>query len=108
MQKLFEFKDVEYMKRDKEYVNGQSFMYLGRNYSLQLIEDKSLKKPVVKLYQGKFYIETDTRNQEILKQAMEDWYRKKTLEKVIQKVDYYKDSFKIKPRIIKVKQQKKR
>lgn len=107
-QKLFEFKDIEYRKVNKEYVNGESFMYLGRNYSLELIKNSEVKKPDVKLFQGKFYIETNTSNQDKLKLAMENWYRKKTLEKIIEKVDYYKFYINIEPRSIKVKEQKKR
>ncbi len=36
VQKLFEIREVEYRKREKQYVNGESFIYLGRNYSLQI------------------------------------------------------------------------
>lgn len=108
VQKLFELKDVEYRRREKEYVNGESFMYLGRNYSLQLIMDLSVKMPTVKLYRGKFYINTNTKDENQLRQAMEQWYRRKTLEKVLEKVEYYEPYFKVKPNSIKVKEQKKR
>lgn len=107
-QKLFEFKDVEYRKRKKEYVNGESFMYLGRNYSLEIIKNEDVKRPQVKLYRGKFYIETNTMDQDKLKQAMEQWYREKTLEKILEKADYYKSYFNKDPNSIKVKEQKKR
>lgn len=108
VQKLFEFKDVEYRKIKKEYVNGETFMYLGRNYSLQIIENKKIKKPKVKLYRGKFYIKTNTKDQKKLKEAMEKWYREKALEKILEKVDYYKSYFNNEPNSVKVKQQKKR
>ncbi len=108
VQKLFELKDMQYVKREKEYVNGESFMYLGRNYSLQIIKEQKVKLPVAKLYQGKFYIEANTSDQFTLRKAMEVWYRKKTLEKVIERVDYYRPHFNIEPNSIKVKEQKKR
>lgn len=107
-QKLFEFKDIEYGKINKEYVNGEYFMYLGRNYYLEIVKNNDAKKPNVKLYQGKFYIETNTTNKDKLKLAMENWYREKTLEKVIEKVEYFKPYFKKEPKSIKVKEQKKR
>lgn len=106
--KLFEFKDIKYRKIEKEYVNGESFMYLGRNYSLNIIINKDMKKPIVKLYRGKFIIETPSNNQILLKSAMEEWYRKKTLEKVEKKIKYYKEYFDVSPNLIKVKEQKKR
>lgn len=108
LDKLFEFKDMEYVKRKKEYINGESFMYLGRNYSLQIVYNTEAKVPVAKLYQGKFYIETNTREQEILKHSMEKWYRAKTMEKVLEKIEHYKPYIGISPRIVKVKDQKKR
>ena len=107
-QKLFELKDFDYRKVTKEYVNGESFMYMGRNYSLQIVENSNIKKPHVKLYQGKFYIETNTRDQDILRQTMENWYREKTLEKVIERVEYFKPYINRVPRSIRVKEQKKR
>lgn len=107
-QKLFELKDIEYRKVNKEYINGESFMYLGKNYSLQLVENIEIKKPIVKLFQGKFYIETNTKDQDQLRQALESWYRKKSLDNVIEKIEYYKLYFNKKPRSIRVKEQKKR
>ncbi|HLR35929.1 MAG TPA: SprT family zinc-dependent metalloprotease [Tissierellales bacterium] len=107
-QKLFELKDVEYIKREKEYVNGESFMYLGRNYSLEIIENSDINKPKVKLYQSKFYIETNTKDESKLKEAMELWYREKTLEKIMEKIEYFQPYFNVEPNSIKVKEQKKR
>lgn len=36
--------------------NGESFMYLGRNYSLRITNDENIKKSKVRLYHGKFYV----------------------------------------------------
>ncbi|MBT2644766.1 M48 family metallopeptidase [Bacillus sp. ISL-41] len=108
VQKLFLFKDMEFQKINRELVNGESFMYMGRNYSLQLIIDESIKEPAVKLYQGKFLITTPTKSQELLRTSLEKWYREKTLEKVSEKVSYFQHFFKKKPNDIKVKEQQKR
>lgn len=108
IQKLYELKNIEYRKIKREFVNGESFMYLGRNYSLQIIDNINVKMPEVKLYQGKFYITSNTREENILKKAMENWYRKKTLEKIKEKVKYYQSYFKEIPLNIKVKEQQKR
>lgn len=108
VQKLYEIKEIQSQHVDREYVNGEAFMYLGRNYSLLIIEDDSLKKPQTKLYQGKFVISTPTKDQVKLKASMEEWYRQKTLEKVHERIAYYKRYFDVEPTDIKVKEQKKR
>ncbi|WP_211231353.1 M48 family metallopeptidase [Halonatronum saccharophilum] len=108
IQKLYEFRDVEYRTRQKEYINGENFIYLGRNYSLEIIDDQDINKAEAKLYQGKFYIRTNTKNREELKEAMEKWYRAKTLEQVSKRIDYFQPYFSVKPNSIKVKEQKKR
>lgn len=108
VQKLFEMNEIEHRRLEKEYVNGESFMYLGRNYSLQIVDDLSVNQPVTKLYQGKFYINTPTRDQTKLKKSMEQWYRQKTLNKVMERIDYYLRFFDQSPTSVKVKEQKKR
>ena len=44
VQKLFEFRNIESKRVNREFVNGESFMYLGRNYSLQIHVDETLQK----------------------------------------------------------------
>lgn len=108
VQKLYEIKEIQSQHIDREYVNGEAFMYLGRNYSLLIIEDNSLKKPQTKLHQGKFVITTPTKDQVKLKASMEEWYRQKTLEKVRERIVHYQRYFNVEPTDIKVKEQKKR
>lgn len=108
VQKLYEIKEIQSQHIDREYVNGEAFMYLGRNYSLLIIEDELLKKPLTKLYQGKFVITSPTKDQVELKASMEEWYRQKTLEKVHERIGYYQRYFDIEPIDVKVKEQKKR
>ena len=43
VQKLFEFRNIESKRVNREFVNGESFMYLGRNYSLQIHVDENLQ-----------------------------------------------------------------
>ncbi|GAA0123465.1 M48 family metallopeptidase [Clostridium faecium] len=108
VQKLFEYKNMKYIKIHKELVNGESFMYLGRNYSLQIIIDQSKAKPEVKLHQGKFYITTNTSNETILRMALQEWYREKALEKIKKRIIYFQPYFKMEPSDIVVKEQQKR
>lgn len=108
VQKLFLMQNVDHQKIKREFVSGEAFLYLGRNYTLQLIHDEQLKTPQVKLFHGKFYVTTSTKEEAVIKQAMEQWYRQKTYEKVKERITYYQRHFTNKPTNIKVKEQKRR
>lgn len=108
VQKLFLMQNVEHQKIKREFVSGEAFLYLGRNYTLQLFYDEQLKTPQVKLFRGKFYVTAPTKEEAVIKQAMEQWYRQKTYEKVKERITYYQHHFTAKPTGIKVKEQKRR
>lgn len=109
VQKLFEFRHIEAKKVNREFVNGESFMHLGRNYSLQIYIDETLQNnSIVKLFRGKFYVYIKEKNDELIKESMEAWYREKTEEQVKKRVKYYQKFFDKSPANIKIKEQKKR
>ena len=109
VQKLFEFRNIESKKVNREFVNGESFMYLGRNYSLQIHVDETIQNnSFVKLYRGKFHVYVKEKDDKLIKAAMEAWYREKTKEQVKKRIKYYQKFFNKKPTEIKVKEQKKR
>ena len=108
IQKIYSFKHMNYMPIQREFVNGESFMYLGRNYSLQIEIDSSVKKPEVKLYRGKFIVKASDKYEENIRKAMEQWYRDKAKEVLELRVKYYQRFFNIEPMNIRIKEQKKR
>ncbi|WP_111931452.1 M48 family metallopeptidase [Clostridium tertium] len=108
VQKQYDTKFININKINREAVNGESYMYLGRNYSLLLEVNATRNDILVKLYRGKFIVETYTKDQGKIKLALENWYREKTLLRVNERVNYYKQYFNIRPKDIKVKEQKKR
>lgn len=108
VKKQYEVSYININKINREAVNGEAYMYLGRNYSLQLIDNNSIKEIDVKLLRGKFIVTTNTRDEEKIKLALEKWYREKTLKKVNERIKYYQQYFKDKVNHIKVKEQKKR
>lgn len=81
VQKQYEVKNINVNKIIREVVNGESYLYLGRAYSLQMIYDENVKDIDVKLLRGKFIITTYTKDQGQIKLALENWYRDKTLKK---------------------------
>lgn len=108
IQKVYSFKHMNYISIKREFVNGESFMYLGRNYSLQIELDSSVKKPEVKLYRGKFIVKASDKYEENIRKAMEQWYRDRAKEVIELRVKYYQRFFKLLPMDIKIKEQKKR
>lgn len=108
IEKFYSFKHMHYQPIQREFVNGESFMHLGRNYSLQINFDFNIKKPEVKLYRGKFIITVENKNEETLKKAMELWYREKAKEVIEKRIKYYQRFFNIVANGIKIKEQKKR
>jgi len=76
-------KQVQYFKKykkkqeKKEYVSGESFLYLGRQYKLFI---KTAKKPEVKLEKGKIIVFTNKSIQDRAtnKKLLEGWFEQRT------------------------------
>lgn len=108
IQKIYSFKHMQYRHINREFVNGEAFMYLGRNYSLQIEVDSTFKKPEVKLYRGKFIVKASNKNDEDIKNAMEQWYRNRAKEVIELRIKYFQRFFNVQPKDIRIKEQKKR
>ncbi len=108
VQKLFEIREMEYRRNNKQYVNGESFIYMGRNYSLQIVLDENITLAEAKLIRGKLYVYTHSNDEEVVRRAIENWYKDKAKEKIQERIKYYQHYFDIKPVRVKVKEQKKR
>jgi predicted metal-dependent hydrolase len=108
LKKLLHFKDMGYIQSKREFVNGEAFMYLGSSYSLQLLLDENLYKPIVKLSDGKLNIFAPTKDRTILKNALQKWYKREAKKIIIKRLEFYKPKFSVEPGIIKIKEQKKR
>ena len=108
VQKLFEIREIEYRKRIKQYVNGESFIYMGRNYSLQILLEDNNSYPEAKLTRGKFHVTSYSKDQNVIKQALENWYKDKAKEKVNERIKYYQAYFDIRPKRVIIKNQEKR
>jgi len=108
LKKLLDFKGMGYIPFNREFVNGEAFMYLGSNYLLQLFLNENLYKPVVKLSDGKLNIFAPTKDRAMLKNALQKWYKREAKKIIIKRLEFYKPKFSIEPGIIKIKEQKKR
>lgn len=108
VEKQYEVKNINVERINREAVNGESYPYLGRNYTLQLILNDKSKDIDVKLFRGRFIVTTYTKDEEKIKSALQDWYREKALQKINERIKYYSPFFNKQPKSIKVKEQKKR
>lgn len=108
VKKLFDIKEMQYLRKDKQYINGESFSYLGRNYSLQIIYDENKTTPEAKLDRGKIYVYTNNNDKDAIRGALVHFYMNKAKEKIEERIEYYQSCFNPKPSKIIIKDQKSR
>ena len=87
----------------KEYVSGECFTYLGRNYRLK-IDSSSTKS--VKLKNGQLVIEVPPsvqKRDQYVHTALEEWYREHALEKFREKVERYAKQVGVNPSSVGIK-----
>lgn len=106
--KLIQVKEMESQKTNRKYVNGETFIYMGRNYSLEIVYDREYRIPQAKMFRGKLYVYTDSFDPLLIKLALEKWYKEKALQKVLKRVSYYQKYFDLAPNKVMIKDQKKR
>ena len=92
--------------KPKEYVRGENFTYLGRNYRLKLVSgglcEVRLKGGYLELGVSKGTKEKDIRN------ALVDWYEKHALERLTEKTARYSKIMGVSPNSITVRDYKAR
>ncbi len=108
VKKLKELEEVNYENIQKEFVNEEAFLYLGKEYPLYIQISHDIKKAIIKIHQEKLHIISPTEDTKQIKKELELWYREQGIIKIKERVDYYKAYFNKEPLRIKVKEQKKR
>ena len=93
------------ISKPKEYVDGEAFAYLGRNYRLKCANGT---EESVKLRSGYLNVTTKNgkRNSEHIKAAIEQWYRTKALSRLVDKTKRYSAILKVEPTSINLKDYK--
>ncbi|MHA1827129.1 MAG: M48 family metallopeptidase [Candidatus Heimdallarchaeaceae archaeon] len=105
------FDEIMQIDCSKEYVNGETYLYLGRQYRLKII--KSKEKPQAKLIgrhllvslQGKI---PKTKEKKIIKAAVWKWYKQQANKKIAEAVEIYSEKLGIKTPKFTIKNQYKR
>lgn len=105
IKKLEEVKSVQ-IPAEKKFTNGELFMYLGKEYPLQINIDTRLRRPKVMFWAEKIIVTTASNEKPVIRLALEQWYRAMGQEVIEERVEYYQKFFPLKPRSVKVKDQK--
>jgi len=95
--KIAKWKELNQGRVNREFVNGQSFLYLGRNYRLKLIENQDV---ALKISGGFFHL--DKKYLAKADKVFKDFYRKKALTKIQERLKLIEEKFNQKPTAIKV------
>lgn len=95
--KMAKWKELNQGKVNREYVNGQSFLYFGRNYRLSIVKNQDVP---LKLSGG--YLCLDKKHLSKADKAFKDFYRDKALQKIKERLRLIAEKFQTKPTSIKV------
>ncbi len=86
---LAEWKDLNATRVIRQWVNGESFLYLGRSFRLKLI---SRQKENLKIKDGQFYLKReviDKGGEKAARQIFEEYYTEKAQKRFEDKVKYF-------------------
>ena len=104
--KKIAFFDTHKVVYDKEYVSGENFRYLGRNYRLKVIESKV---EGVKLQRGYLQVFVkDTANTERKKKLLRAWYGEKATIHFKKAIEKYKPIVKQEIETVRIREMKTR
>ncbi len=100
---LAEWRDLNATAVVREWVNGETFLYLGRSYRLSLISEQAES---LKLKEGRFCLNRkliDKGGTEAAQKAFEAYYSDKGLQRISDRVKYYAPKVGVTASSIKVK-----
>ena len=94
---LAELQELNNTKVNRQVVNGEGFLYLGRSYRLKI--DRNLKTSL-SLTQG--YFSLDENNTEKARELFINFYKEKAKVLIPKRVDYYKNKIGINPETVRI------
>ncbi|MCM3766389.1 M48 family metallopeptidase [Neobacillus niacini] len=101
-QKLKEMKDRLQGPQKKVYEYGESFLYLGSAYPIQILEDQHINQDHVVFKEDRLHIFVRQRDDEKIKQALKRFYYQQCKALVEKSIANYQGNFKTKPRSIRI------
>lgn len=108
IKKLDHMKDFQYQAGPKEYVDGESFIFQGKNYRLQVEVNSSLTKLQIKIEGETLLVKSPVRDKETISRLVELWYRHEAKQVIYARIKFYQDKIPIIPNRVVLKDQKSR
>ena len=96
---LAEWHDLNATRVQREYVNGEGFLYLGRTYRLKLAEDQA--RPLM-LRDGYFCLHANNGSAPDADATFKEFYREKAKRRIPERVAFYADRMGVKSKAVKV------
>jgi predicted metal-dependent hydrolase len=96
---LAEWQDLNATRVQREFVSGEGFLYLGRSYRLQIVEEQDVP---VKLKDGYFRLRSNDERSQDCFSAFKEFHRDKGRQRIPQRVAFYQSQFDVTPKSIKV------
>ncbi len=101
-QKSKEMKERVLGPKEKVYNDGESFLYLGKEYPIQISQDISIKQDRVVLEGDKLHVYVKQLEDEKVKQALKRFYYQECKVLVERSIQSYQSNFKTKPRSVRI------
>ncbi|MCP1441867.1 putative metal-dependent hydrolase [Pseudomonas sp. GGS8] len=101
---LAQWRDLNATRVSREWVSGESFLYLGSSYRLQLVQEQD--EPL-KLKDGRFCLLrtiVDTGGDEAAQRIFEAFYKEKGLARISKRVAYFANKVGVKPSDVHIKE----
>jgi len=95
--KLAKWKELNQGKVMRQFVNGQSFLFLGKNYRLSIVE-----KQEIPLKPNRGYFKLDKKYLNKAEKFFKEFYKDKAKDKIIERSKLIEDKFGLRPKSIKV------
>lgn len=108
IKKLDEIEVLNNNRYIRSYESGDIFLYLGNEYILEVLVDKSTIGTSVSLENNKLIVRSNSNNKDVIQRALKNWYTDETLGIVKERINYYKLFFEDTVTSIKIKDQKSR
>jgi len=95
--KLAKWQELNQGKVNRKFVNGQSFLYFGRNYRLSIVDNQDVP---LKLSKG--YLTLDKNKLDKAEEVFKQFYKEKGKKKIEERLKLISEKFEQKPTSIKV------
>jgi predicted metal-dependent hydrolase len=101
-EKIKEMNDRLQGPQEKVYEPGESFLYLGKTYPIEILHDTTIEQDYVLFEKEKLSIFVHVHEDEKIKQALRRFYYQQCKALVEKSISQYQSHFKLKPRDIRI------